>query len=221
MPTVAKPTQAKVQSKEQPIPTVLVAVLTASIIIGMLFIVVLIMCCRKQRKNLEKQYVNEYQPRDVFQPYTDQMHHEMQKIDQNDSRLVYGHNAEPVKISSDARASLQNSQNSLGSHSDSKRTREPTSSSEMYLANSRTSLQTTLCRSCPRETSFDYKGGGSDSLPQRTPPASTPGEHTPGILPPWVSTKDRDIERRKWESGTSLDDSPRNTSPQRSRESIV
>lgn len=188
------------------------------------------MCCRKQRKYLEKQFVSEYQPQDLFQHCTRQVsvNQEIQKCDQSQStfnKSWNSDNTEPVKSSKDARASLQTSQNSLGTHSDSKRTKEPSSSSEMYLANSRTSLQTTLCGSCSRETSFDYKGNTNHSLPRTMPPVSKPEVPSPGVLArgiasSWASTVDRD-DRRNWESETSLDNSPRNTSPQRSRESIV
>ncbi len=160
------------------------------------------MYCRKQRKDLEKQYVNEYQPQDLYQPCAQQIsvHQEMQKRDQDDP--VYkmnGNDTEPIK----ARVSLQSSQNSL---KDSKRA--PSSSSEIYLANSRTSLQTTLCRTCPRETSFDYYRSTHHSLPRRT--ESPPGVQTSEIL-----------SRVHSSPGASLEYSAKNTSPQRSRESIV
>lgn len=212
--TFTFPTTRKVHTTEREISVVLVAVLAASIIAAMIFIVVLIMCCRKQRKNLEKQYVKEYQLQDVFQPYAQQqisVYQEKQTFDHDDSVLkTNGNNTEPIRAFKEARVSLQSSQNSFGTQSDSKRV--PSDSSEMYLANSRTSLQTTLCRTCPRETSLDYQGSAHHSLPRRT-------ESTPGVQP--GSKIDRDAERRNWESETSLDASPRNTSPQRSRESIV
>ena len=171
------------------------------------------MCCRKQRKDLEKQYVNEYQPQNFYQPYNQQISvtQEMQKSE-NDYPVskIYENEKEPIKVC----ASLQGFQNSL---KDSKR--DPSSSSEMYLANSRTSLQTTLCRTCPRETSFDCNGSTNHSLPRRTE-SSVPSKISCG-LPFSAPALDGNVKRRNWESKTSLDDSPRNASPQRSRESIV
>jgi hypothetical protein len=198
---------------EEKIPITLVAVLTAAIIAILIFIVIFILCCWKQRKDLEKQYLSEYQPQNVYQPFSRQISvaQEMQKSEKDDSVLkINGDENEPINTC----APLHSSQNSLG---DSKRA--PSSSSEMYLANSRTSLQTTLCRTCPRETSFDYNGSTSHSLPRRT--ECVQSDMSRG-LPFSASTLDsHDDERQNWESKTSLDDSPRNTSPQRSRESIV
>ena len=48
-------------------PIILVVGLTAAIEITLIFIIVLIVCCRKQRKHLEKQYVIEYKPEELFQ----------------------------------------------------------------------------------------------------------------------------------------------------------
>ena len=178
------------------------------------------MYCRNQRKDLEKQYENEYQPQSMFQPYAQQLnvYQEMQKVDQNDSEN--GNSTETVPVTTETSVSSQGSQSSFGNRRDSKRT--PSTSSEMYLANSQASLQTTLCRPHPQQTLIDYKWDAHHSLPRRT--ESAYGVQSSGILPrrvssSEVSTMGHDIERSS--SRSSLDRSPKNTSPQRSRESIV
>ena len=206
-------------------PVVLVVVLTTSIVVSMIFVVVLIVCCRKQRKDMEKQYASEYQPHNLIEAYDKQTnaYHEVQKSDHNHHVLLpRENNEESVKTSKEAYGSLPVSQNSIGTQNYLKRF--PSSSSEIYLANSRTSLQTTLCRTYPRETSLDYQGNGHYSLPRRT--ESTNRQHVSGVLSrgsssPGLSNSDRDTEETTWESRSCLDDSPKNTSPQRSRESIV
>ena len=216
----------QVQPKEKEISVTLVAILTASIVVAMTFIVVLVMCCRKQRKDLEKQYVNEYQPQGLFQLRTEHIsiHQEIQKYAQNDTSCkAVEANAGSEKPLTDGHASFPSSLNSCETHGVSKTAQSV--SSEMYLANSRTSLQTTLCQGCPRETSLDCKGRGEHSLPRNTG-SLTGVSLSRRVASPSVSTLGS--EKKSWDSQSSLDetpssldDTPRKTSPQRSRESIV
>lgn len=214
--------KARTEDSESDIPVALVAVLSTAIIVALIFIAILTLYCRKQRKNLEKQYVNEYQPQSMFQPYSQQMsvYQEMQKYDQNDSEN--GNSTESVPITTEVLISSQSSQDSFGNQEDSKRT--SSISSEMYLAKSQTSLQTTLCRPYPQQTLIDYKWDAHHSIPRRTESAN--GLQSSGMLPrrvssSGVSTVDHETERKNSEGQFSLDRSPKNTNPQRSRESIV
>ncbi|XP_028403146.1 fibroblast growth factor receptor-like 1 [Dendronephthya gigantea] len=144
---------------EEGISITLVAILTATIVVAMIFIVVLVMCCRKQRKNLEKQYVDEYQPQSLFQPYPEHtsIYQEMQRYAQkNHSGIAVDANAGSENPHIYEQVSFPSSLNSCKTNGES--TTAQSVSSEMYLANSRTSLQTTLCQGCPRETSLDCKG---------------------------------------------------------------
>lgn len=170
--TVTLSTKERVDSKgkDGTIPVMIICLLTAIIITVLVFIVLLLLCCRRQRRNLKKKYVEEYQPQNAFLPHASQVsaHNEMQKF--------YQPNEPQTRPVSTPRGSLHTCGNSFENRNDSKRV--PSSSGEVYLVNSRTSIQTTLYRPCPRETLFDYKGSAQHSLPHRTIPALG-HQHTP------------------------------------------